>query len=94
MSGRYGEGLKCPECQSNNLLVNDSRPAAGYHRRRYKCECGHRFTTVEFTVFGNAMTPEDLFERINFRERFFSGLTPAQRQFVNRLILELSGRSE
>src|SRR4051812_24331654 len=40
----------CPQCQSNELRVIDSRdvPAATAVRRRRECEsCGYRFTTYE-----------------------------------------------
>ena len=40
-------GIPCPECGSTDHQVKDTRPMSGYIRRRRKCECGHRFTTLE-----------------------------------------------
>lgn len=42
--------LKCPNCQSDQLYVADSRNHSddNYLHRRRKCEkCGYRFSTVE-----------------------------------------------
>ena len=41
-------GLACERCGRADSRVTDSRPAAGYIRRRRRCTgCGHRFTTHE-----------------------------------------------
>ena len=42
--------MRCPECDSNNDTVIDSRPSEQGQRirRRRECgTCGHRFTTME-----------------------------------------------
>lgn len=41
--------MKCPICKQR-APVRDSREDDESRRRRYLCECGHRFTTVEFIV--------------------------------------------
>lgn len=40
---------RCPNCSTGKLSVTDSRPdrEANNCYRRYKCECGHRFSTLE-----------------------------------------------
>lgn len=43
-----GEGIACPVCGNFDHGVKDSRPGPGYWRRRRACNCGERFTTVEF----------------------------------------------
>lgn len=42
--------MLCPECASDKVGVLDSRPKKGAIVRRRKCECGHRFNTVERPV--------------------------------------------
>lgn len=44
------DGLKCPSCGSIKLGVSDSRPFQGTIRRRRKCECGNKFSTIEFVI--------------------------------------------
>lgn len=40
--------MKCPNCESKNVFVVESRPQAGVVRRRRECDdCGTRFSTVE-----------------------------------------------
>ena len=40
--------MTCPKCQSNQLIVIDSRAEKGGIRRRRKCQsCGARFSTFE-----------------------------------------------
>lgn len=41
-------GIPCPDCGSDDHEVKDTRPMAGYIRRRRLChQCGQRFTTIE-----------------------------------------------
>lgn len=46
---KFGYGICCPLCESENQTVIDSRPAPdGKIRRRRECDtCKHRFTTFE-----------------------------------------------
>jgi len=39
--------MKCPRCDTHSTACIDSRESAKGRRRRYKCECGERFTTLE-----------------------------------------------
>lgn len=40
--------MNCPNCQSNNTQVRDSRPHPdGIFRRRRCLTCNHRFSTIE-----------------------------------------------
>lgn len=41
--------MRCPKCNDGKCGVCDTRPLEGgaVRRRRYACECGHRFTTYE-----------------------------------------------
>lgn len=40
--------IPCPQCNSDETKIIDSRPAHGGTRRRLLCpECGRRFTTAE-----------------------------------------------
>jgi transcriptional regulator NrdR family protein len=41
--------LLCPTCKSDAPVI-DSRPQGEYRRRRYKCACGERFTTLEVVL--------------------------------------------
>ena len=46
--------MKCPNCDSENFYVIEtrSRDADGIIRRRRRCaDCGHTFRTYEVTVF-------------------------------------------
>lgn len=43
-------GVLCPACGSAKTDVKDSRPQPGGWRRRRRCACGHRFTTMELVV--------------------------------------------
>jgi len=46
------KGVACPRCGSPQNLVTDSRPQpqGRYIRRRRRCDCGERFTTMEIVV--------------------------------------------
>lgn len=46
------KGLSCPQCGNAETGVTDSRPDAigRYIRRRRRCQCGERFTTMEIVV--------------------------------------------
>ena len=47
--------MKCPNCQSLNVFVLDSRPQEGMVRRRRECDsCGTRFSTVEIMADDHA----------------------------------------
>lgn len=47
--------MKCPNCQSLNVFVLDSRPQEGMVRRRRGCDsCGTRFSTVEIMADDHA----------------------------------------
>ena len=41
--------MLCPNCKQD-ALVRDSRPQGNFRRRRYFCECGTRFTTLECVI--------------------------------------------
>jgi len=41
--------MKCPECKSKCEVVNSRHKDYGRYRR-YECEQGHRFTTVEVAL--------------------------------------------
>ncbi len=45
----WEEGMRCPNCQSENTRVIDTfRDKTGRVRRRRACrQCGHRFSTIE-----------------------------------------------
>lgn len=44
-------GLICPGCDTpGDTLVTDSRQHANGQRRRHRCGCGARFTTIEVVV--------------------------------------------
>lgn len=40
------DGIKCPSCAGKSMVV-DSRPDKKGIRRRRRCDCGHRFSTIE-----------------------------------------------
>jgi transcriptional regulator NrdR family protein len=43
--------FRCQSCGGVNTEVIDTRRSAAFRiRRRRKCDCGHRFTTVEIPV--------------------------------------------
>ena len=47
---RKDREMKCPQCDSMNTYVKDSRPKEDFTmiNRRHECRnCGHRFTTYE-----------------------------------------------
>jgi len=49
------EGLGCSACGEAGLSeVLDSRPQEGGWRRRRRCACGHRFSTMEVVVSEDA----------------------------------------
>lgn len=52
---------RCPNCSTANLKVIDSRPnkVANNCYRRYRCECGHRFSTLE-TILPEASTAAEM----------------------------------
>jgi transcriptional regulator NrdR family protein len=44
-------GLVCPRCRvTEGALIKDSRPHVSGRARRYVCDCGDRFTTIEVVV--------------------------------------------
>lgn len=52
---------RCPNCSIGKLSVVDSRPdrEANNCYRRYKCECGYRFATLE-TILPSAEKSESI----------------------------------
>ena len=43
--------MRCPRCGGYQCKCIDSRldSVSNERRRRYECDCGHRFTTMELT---------------------------------------------
>lgn len=39
--------MNCPSCDEKSVPCIDTRPAPYGRRRRYKCKCGTRFSTIE-----------------------------------------------
>ena len=41
--------MKCPNCGQHDMayVVDSRRKDGGYIIRRHKCECGHKFNTIE-----------------------------------------------
>jgi transcriptional repressor NrdR len=67
--GRYGPGVRCPSCSSQDDKVVDSRTAedgSAIRRRRECLSCGRRFTTFERLE----ETPLNVVKRSRQREPF------------------------
>ena len=60
--------MRCPRCGKGTNVV-DSRGDKGYVRRRRKCVCGKKFTTLEVDVerplTGSGPLVEELIETIS-----------------------------
>jgi transcriptional regulator NrdR family protein len=67
------EGLKCPECRGVRLQVVDSRPFEGTIRRRRKCGCGAKFSTIEF-VIGKGQSAAQVIQQADEWRRLYEGL--------------------
>lgn len=72
---RRRSDLRCPQCQSSNLRVTDSRDNVESIRRRRECgECGHRFTTYERVDLFACPRCESVDARILATEQLKGGL--------------------
>lgn len=59
--------MRCPDCDSLDVKVIDSRPkgVGNAVRRRRQCKaCGERFTTYEQTAVGESTSPVSLEEMV------------------------------
>lgn len=44
-------GITCPRCRASGAtFVTRSLPHANGRTRRHRCDCGHRFSTIEVVV--------------------------------------------
>lgn len=66
--------MLCPNCKQD-APVRDTRPQGEFRRRRYFCECGTRFTTLECVIdIGNnlkGLHDVELGKKLTKGERWF-----------------------
>ncbi len=101
-AGMAATGITCPACCSQETLVTDSRPSAGFLRRRRKCEqCERagirlRFSTIEIVVPGSEKrlsdagvlsNAEPVFRAMKLR-RAIDDLPPGRRLIIDTLLKE------
>lgn len=85
--------MLCSQCGSTKTKVTDSRQVAGGRvvRRRIKCECGNRFSSLEIAVGANL---HGAYAKDNPEGLAWDSLIAAclPRMSVNTLLNELRGR--
>lgn len=80
----------CPKCNKGKVYVTDSRESTGNRcRRRYACECGYKFTSIEEIV---DIGSEKLVKKItDKRRRKIAELIIKQRTHLDKYLEELRG---
>lgn len=100
--------MRCPYCQSDNIMVLDTHDTRGEVRRRRKCkDCGQRFSTLERPLLATPLIVKRDGTREEFdREKLLRGLRiacakrPVPAAAIDRLVGEIEanlqrmGRSE
>jgi transcriptional repressor NrdR len=100
--------MRCPYCQSENIMVLDTHDTRGEVRRRRKCkECGQRFSTIERPLLATPLIIKKDGTREEFeREKLLRGVRiacakrPVPAAAIDRLVGEIEatlqrmGRSE
>lgn len=100
--------MRCPYCQSDDIMVLDTHDARGEVRRRRKCKvCGQRFSTIERPLLATPLIVKKDGTREEFdREKLIRGLRiacakrPVPAAAIDRLVGEIEatlqrmGRSE
>lgn len=76
--------MNCPSCSTNQCRIVDSRPTSNnMTRRRYRCQCGNRFTTYE-AIFDK----EVIFKRMHNIGKFYKS------RKLPRVIIPKKGAAE
>jgi transcriptional repressor NrdR len=102
------ESMRCPYCQSDNIMVLDTNDTRGEVRRRRKCkDCGQRFSTIERPLLSTPLIIKKDGTREEFdREKLMRGIRiacakrPVPAAAIDRLVGEIEttlqrmGRSE
>lgn len=100
--------MRCPYCQSDNIMVLDTNDTHGEVRRRRKCkDCGQRFSTIERPLLATPMIiKKDGTREVFDREKLMRGIRiacakrPVPAAAIDRLVGEIEsalqrmGRSE
>jgi transcriptional repressor NrdR len=100
--------MRCPYCQSENIMVLDTNDSHGEIRRRRKCkDCGQRFSTIERPLLATPMIiKKDGTREVFDREKLMRGIRiacakrPVPAAAIDRLVGEIEsalqrmGRSE
>lgn len=100
--------MRCPYCQSDNIMVLDTNDTHGEVRRRRKCkDCGQRFSTIERPLLATPMIiKKDGTREVFDREKLMHGIRiacakrPVPAAAIDRLVGEIEsalqrmGRSE
>lgn len=100
--------MRCPYCQSENIMVLDTNDTRGEIRRRRKCkDCGQRFSTIERPLLATPMIiKKDGTREVFDREKLMRGIRiacakrPVPAAAIDRLVGEIEsalqrmGRSE
>jgi len=100
--------MRCPYCQSENIMVLDTHDTRGEVRRRRKCkDCEQRFSTIERPLLASPLIIKKDGTREEFdREKLMRGLRiacakrPVPAAAIDRLVGEIEttlqrmGRSE
>lgn len=100
--------MRCPYCQSDNIMVLDTNDTRGEVRRRRKCkDCGQRFSTIERPLLSTPLIIKKDGTREEFaREKLMRGIRiacakrPVPAAAIDRLVGEIEttlqrmGRSE
>lgn len=89
--------MRCPYCQSDNIMVLDTHDTRGEVRRRRKCkECGQRFSTIERPLLATPLIIKKDGTREEFdREKLMRGLRiacakrPVPAAAIDRLVGEI-----
>ncbi len=68
--------MRCPYCQSDNIMVLDTNDTRGEVRRRRKCkDCGQRFSTIERPLLSTPLIIKKDGTREEFdREKLMRGI--------------------
>jgi transcriptional repressor NrdR len=100
--------MRCPYCQSDDIMVLDTHDTRGEVRRRRKCKaCGQRFSTIERPLMSTPLIIKKDGTREEFdREKLMRGIRiacakrPVSAATIDRLVGEIEtslqrmGRSE
>lgn len=89
--------MRCPYCQSNEIMVLDTHDTRGEIRRRRKCKvCGQRFSTIERPLLATPLIIKKDGTREEFdREKLMRGLRiacakrPVPAAAIDRLVGEI-----